>query len=102
VGKKRATLRGYKLLFWAAIIGWAFYLASLAPVPGNLEIIRGILRGFFGSALVLAFFASILGSYGALRERYWRYLLPAALALPLAMLSVWDFAHLPFPIRIRN
>ncbi len=74
---------------------WLSYLVSKVPVPTGAELARGALLGFFGLALMWSTITAALALYGAARYRYLGHLIPAALAIPLAALCWWQFAHWP-------
>jgi hypothetical protein len=82
-----ATARRFNggLLFSTALL-WACYVLSLVPSPAGSELMAGLLRGCFVSALIWSTITGVLALYGALRYRYRGYLVTAALVVPLALL----------------
>jgi hypothetical protein len=91
-----ATARRFNhyLLFCTAVV-WLCYALALAPLPTSSELVRGLLRGCFASALVWGTVTAGLGLYGSVRYRYVGYFVTVALVLPLALLCWYHVVQWP-------
>jgi hypothetical protein len=97
---RRATVTNASFnrdLLWCIVGMWLCYLLSWVTLPPDAVLLREILRGYLGAALMFGTLTAGIAVYGALRYRYLGYLLSALMAAPLSALCWYHVLHWPSP-----
>ena len=83
-----------RYLLACAGVTWFMYAVSFAP-HGQLDVVKGLLKGAFCTALMWSTITLALSLVSAWRDRNLLNLLPATLILPLVVLCWWHMVFWP-------